>query len=367
MSSFRCCAMLPLLLLAWFLWLHGAAIDHPAKSKQNATLKQRQTLSTKETNEKQNEKYKTRLDQDMTLIFPGDNPTATSAEIQKRLKEFADQNSVKIIQTRSPQDRKVQYAAIKQAILTKVSPRIEINCDLEEFVKFLLQIENSLPYLEVEDLTVYGYRGFQTSPESWSGLPDRGGMPDPGSTPVVGTDNRASKTIVGYISSAEKMPAARPEPKRYDLLDYMVIPEYSIFLGPQTSGSLVVTKIRADMTVVGYTNLKASEVPTVGATLLQAKGLKARITSVEAILFKRDMNLELLKELTEILPVDTILSNYANRDGAIQLIGMTVSSSDLIQRLEKSRFLKDVRIQGIVFNDKPTSKYPFTIIATLKR
>ena len=54
----------------------------------------------------------------------------------------------------------------------------------------------------------------------------------------------------------------------------------------------------------------------------QADELEKSIQSVEDILRKRDMNLEILQELTTILPPDTFLSTYNNRDGTIQLTGV---------------------------------------------
>jgi Tfp pilus assembly protein PilN len=95
----------------------------------------------------------------------------------------------------------------------------------------------------------------------------------------------------------------------------------------------------------------------------QAEELEKSIKSVEEVLHKRDMNLEILQELTTILPPDTFLSTYSNRDGNIQLTGASGSSSDLIPKLEKSLLLKDVVPKGPMFKDGQTGKDRFTLEA----
>ena len=73
--------------------------------------------------------------------------------------------------------------------------------------------------------------------------------------------------------------------------------------------------------------------------------------------------MEILKELTLILPNDTFLQNYTNRDGIIQLVGLSGSSSDLNIKLEKSPLLKDVVQKGIISKDSMTGKDHFTFEA----
>ncbi len=99
----------------------------------------------------------------------------------------------------------------------------------------------------------------------------------------------------------------------------------------------------------------------------QADALEKRITSVEDILLRRDKNLEILRELTTVLPSDTYLSAYQYRDGTIQLVGYSASSSDLIPKLEKSPLLKDVVPKGPIFKDPQKGKDRFTFEAKLER
>jgi general secretion pathway protein L len=99
----------------------------------------------------------------------------------------------------------------------------------------------------------------------------------------------------------------------------------------------------------------------------QAEAQETKIKFFEDILCKKDMNLEILKELTELLPPDTYLSNYTYRDGNIQMIGLAGSASDLVPKLERSPLLKDVGLTGTIIKDQQTGKERFTINAKLER
>jgi general secretion pathway protein L len=99
----------------------------------------------------------------------------------------------------------------------------------------------------------------------------------------------------------------------------------------------------------------------------QAEGLEKKVNYFDGILRQRDMNLEVLMELTSILPPDTFLTMYQNRGGSIQISGRSGSASDLIPRLEKSPLLKDVTQKGTVFKDAQTGKDTFTFEMKLER
>ena len=91
----------------------------------------------------------------------------------------------------------------------------------------------------------------------------------------------------------------------------------------------------------------------------QADELEKSTRSIEALLRGRDMNLEILRELTTILPPDTYLNIYSNRDGSIQIGGFSGSPYDLIPKLEKSPIFKDVVQRGSIIRDTQTGKDRF--------
>jgi Tfp pilus assembly protein PilN len=98
----------------------------------------------------------------------------------------------------------------------------------------------------------------------------------------------------------------------------------------------------------------------------QSEALEAKVKFVEDLLTKRDMNLEILQELTTILPMDTYLNTYVNRDGIIQLVGLSGSSSDLIQKLDKSPLFKDVAAKA-PFREQQPGKDQFNIEVKLEK
>jgi Tfp pilus assembly protein PilN len=99
----------------------------------------------------------------------------------------------------------------------------------------------------------------------------------------------------------------------------------------------------------------------------QLDALETKIKSLEEVLNKRDMNLEVLKALTNTFPKDTYLSQYSNKDGDIQLIGLTANTSTLIPELVKCPLLTEVQQKGIITPDEQAKRERFTCIAKLRR
>ncbi len=108
-------------------------------------------------------------------------------------------------------------------------------------------------------------------------------------------------------------------------------------------------------------------VDKVQAIRAQAQGLEKRINFIEGLLRKRDLNLEVLQELTVILPPDTFLTMYQNDQGTIQISGSSASAPDLIPKLEKSPLIKDVVQRGTIFKDAQNGKDRFTFEAKVER
>ncbi len=98
----------------------------------------------------------------------------------------------------------------------------------------------------------------------------------------------------------------------------------------------------------------------------EADALRTRALSMEKLLSKRDCNLEILKEFTLILPPDTYLNMYQNRGGKIKVTGSSVTSTELIPKLEESSLLQDVRQSGTIFKDTRSGKDRFNFEATVE-
>lgn len=99
----------------------------------------------------------------------------------------------------------------------------------------------------------------------------------------------------------------------------------------------------------------------------EMKRLEAETKFTEDLFKRRDMNLEALSELTAILPSDTFLSVYSNKEGTIQISGSSAAAPDLIPKLEKSPLFKDVQQRGQVFRDAQTGKDRFIFEMKLER
>ncbi len=101
----------------------------------------------------------------------------------------------------------------------------------------------------------------------------------------------------------------------------------------------------------------------------QMQNLEKRINSLEEVLNRRDQNLEVLRELTSLLPNDTYLTLYRNQDCNFSLNGQSppTTSSDLIGKLDKSPLLKDVVPATATFKNQQTGKDIFQLSAKCEK
>jgi Tfp pilus assembly protein PilN len=113
-------------------------------------------------------------------------------------------------------------------------------------------------------------------------------------------------------------------------------------------------------------SLKGS-VERVQSYRVQSEALNKKTKAIEELLNGRDMNLELLKELSTILPNDAYLQSYKCADGVVTISGFSTSASDLIPQLEKSPLLKDVVAKGVIYKDASVGKERFTFEARLEK
>ncbi|MBZ5498536.1 MAG: pilus assembly protein PilM [Acidobacteriia bacterium] len=101
----------------------------------------------------------------------------------------------------------------------------------------------------------------------------------------------------------------------------------------------------------------------------QSQALGKRIASLEEVLQRRDQNLDILRELTNLLPSDTYLRQFRNQDCTITLNGESPpsASSDLISKIEKSPLLKDVITINATFKNIQTGKDIFSFQAKCEK
>ena len=98
------------------------------------------------------EEYRQRLKQDLTRCLPGENSALAGAELQKVLKDLADQNGVEIIRSDVQREQKLDSDVVK------VSVNIETQCTLEQLVKFLAAVENYPKLLAIDELRITSFK-----------------------------------------------------------------------------------------------------------------------------------------------------------------------------------------------------------------
>ncbi len=89
-----------------------------------------------------------------------------------------------------------------------------------------------------------------------------------------------------------------------------------------------------------------------------AQNLDKLVDGAGALLFRRDQNLEILKDLADILQPGDVLTTYHNLNCTIEFSGLfpPSSSSDLMHKLEKSPYLKEMTSKGNVYQDAVTGR-----------
>jgi general secretion pathway protein L len=126
-----------------------------------------------------------------------------------------------------------------------------------------------------------------------------------------------------------------------------------------------------------YERVLASQTATVEAARTEAVAARARLTEQEAalasgeILAKRRRGyvppVALLRELTTQVPEHTWVSRFTISRGDVSLQGESVAATELLQVLESTELLRDVRFQSPVSRGDESGKEQFTIVAKLVR
>jgi type II secretory pathway component PulM len=122
------------------------------QAKKRTLIGQKELLLREEHYKARIDDYRLRLSKDLSRRLPGENPSIAGAELQKVLKDLADQNGVEIIRRDNQREQKLENE------LVKVSVRIETQCAIDQLVRFLAAVENYDRLLSVDQLTVTSFR-----------------------------------------------------------------------------------------------------------------------------------------------------------------------------------------------------------------
>ena len=144
-----------LALLAWVGTLvipGGDEIAREVENKSNMLVRQRDMIGREDFYNARIDQYRQRLEQRKARLLVGENPSISGAELQRVLKEIADQNGIEITR------RDVQPQQNLQDNLVKVSVRIETKCEPDQLVRLLAAIGNYERFLTVDDLSITSFR-----------------------------------------------------------------------------------------------------------------------------------------------------------------------------------------------------------------
>jgi hypothetical protein len=124
-------------------------------------------------------------------------------------------------------------------------------------------------------------------------------------------------------------------------------------------------EIRPGLTIAGYARSIIGAEPAKSATGVKTEDPETKNQSIEDILHRKDRNIEILNELANVISEKAYLNTYVNRDGTIQLVGISTSSYELIPKLSKSPLFKDV-VPKAPFREFAPGKDQFNIEVKLK-
>jgi type II secretory pathway component PulM len=122
------------------------------EQQRRALLQSREIMAQEPVYRARTEQYRQRLQQLRAMFLPGDNASIAGAELQRVLKDLADQSGVDIVRRTIRGEQKLQNGVVK------VSVNIETNCQPDQLVKFLAAIENYDKRLGVDELQINSFR-----------------------------------------------------------------------------------------------------------------------------------------------------------------------------------------------------------------
>jgi len=107
--------------------------------------------------------------------------------------------------------------------------------------------------------------------------------------------------------------------------------------------------------------LREKEVRQIEAMKKEIAALEQETNAIDQFKTARPMTINLLKELTQILPRDTWLNRVHITDAAINIEGYSASAAGLLPKLESSRYFQKVEFASPTFRDARQNADRFVI------
>jgi general secretion pathway protein L len=109
----------------------------------------------------------------------------------------------------------------------------------------------------------------------------------------------------------------------------------------------------------------AVEVRPVAQQEAQLNRASDRLKTLNGLIAARDGNLEVLRELSRLLPPGTFLSSYSYQDKVVTIIGLSESASAIQKLMEDSHVFHDAQFTSSITRD-PSGKDRFSIRAAVE-
>lgn len=145
-----------LLVLAYYLTpiLMPEDLTVTVTKKQNELRLLREMVSQEESFKGRLDKDQQRLTQDQARLLPGDNAATAASTLQKIVQELSDASGVEI-----PRKTPMPEQKVPDTNLTKISLQLQdLNCTMEQFVRFLTALESHDKFLKVDELQISSRR-----------------------------------------------------------------------------------------------------------------------------------------------------------------------------------------------------------------
>ena len=167
--------------------------------------------------------------------------------------------------------------------------------------------------------------------------------------------------LLALKDSAFKSNLVPPE-QRYRESQLRLIPTYALVALVMLMG--LAWLARDSYQNIGYSSRLESEIQKIAPQVKQVadqeaelNDLSTRLRAFTTTLQTRDRNLEVLKELSRILPPTAFLSNYSYQDGSITVAGFAPSASEIQSLLESSSMFKNAEFTNSVTRDSDKDRF----------
>ena len=126
----------------------GEGLNDTVELKKKTLLRQRETLYLEGVYESRLQLYGNRFLANRAKLLPEDNPNVAGAELLKTLTGLANRSGVEITQARVLPEEKIDN------YLLKISARLTTQCDMDQLVQLMTDIQNYDKFLTIDELTI---------------------------------------------------------------------------------------------------------------------------------------------------------------------------------------------------------------------